>query len=162
MNQSINQSTWSRPKHWHYSDNDDIFTGILRARLRLYAEEGRVCFLYWYHSVYMWWMYCTPFVEVYHPWIFTPSMDKRISSSARFTRLVAGGSTNLKKIYGSRDTIHGWGYWSIDCATPLIVICTITWSAPPAQYLANTWSTTLHIYCRDVSVRRWCTFGIIR
>ena len=50
---------------------------------------------------------CTPFVEVYHPWIFTPSMDKRISSSVRFTRLVAGGSTNLKKIHGSHYTIHG-------------------------------------------------------
>ena len=42
-----------------------------------------------------------------------------------------------------------------------VVICTIT-SAPPTQYLANTWSTTLHIYWRDLSVRRWCTFGIIR
>ena len=27
---------------------------------------------------------CTPFVEVYHPRIFTPSMDKRISSCGAF------------------------------------------------------------------------------
>ena len=65
-------------------------------------------------------MCCTPFVEVYHPWMFTPSMDEYITSSVRFTRLVADGPTN-------RNKIHGWGYWSIDRATPLIVICTITW-----------------------------------
>ena len=35
-----------------------------------------------------------------HPWIFTLSMDEHMGSSVHFTRLVAGGSTNLKKIHG--------------------------------------------------------------
>lgn len=50
---------------------------------------------------------CTPFIEVYHLQIFIPSMDKRISLLMHFTRFIAGGSTNLKKIHELCYTIHG-------------------------------------------------------
>ena len=33
---------------------------------------------------------CNPSVEVYHPWIFTPSMDERAHLSCHLTRLVEG------------------------------------------------------------------------
>ena len=81
-----------------------------------------------------WNLCCTPFVEVYHPWIFTPSMDKRISSSVHFTRLVAGGSTNLKKnpwiaihnpwmrllIHRLRHPAHSYLHDYMKCATRAI------------------------------------------
>ena len=103
---------------------------------------------------------CTPFGEVYHPWIFISSMDERTASSVRFTRLVADGPTN-------RNKIHGWGYWSINRATQVIVICTITWRQKKKSCATCAISCKYIIYlapndlpiCNEKRSKRLCATG---
>ena len=48
----------------------------------IFLDDVHACMIdwWWMQAIYGCYIFCTPFVEVYHPWIFTPSMDERLRS----------------------------------------------------------------------------------
>ena len=70
---------------------------------------------------------CTPSVDVFHPWIFTPSMDERAHSSCHLTRLVEGICIRFHRI----------GINSMDELIDPSIISPHWWRSTTMRYLRN-------------------------